>query len=165
MRTKTAHIGMFLAKKDRKTTAEEEESTTSKRQRRKTLKGESCCLLMERGPPQCYDPSPTTTSNSIHVHRHAATQHVFNHNYVNYYTLLLSFTLLYVHCILICLINTPRFQLMHNRIHVSRHSLELINRLLTISYLKYCLTFRTNQLSTSILRRITFDIRGFTVQP
>ena len=68
-----------------------------------------------------------------------------------------------MHCILICFINTHRFKITYNRIDVSRHSSERINRLLTISYGKDCITFRTNQLSTRFLMRITFDIRDSNV--
>ena len=53
-----------------------------------------------------------------------------------------------MHCILICFINTPRYQIIHHCIDVSRHSSEHINRLLTISYGKHCFNFQTNQLST-----------------
>ena len=68
-----------------------------------------------------------------------------------------------MHCILICFINTPRVQIVHNLSEVRRHSTEHINLLLTISYGKYCFTFRTNQLPIRFLEGITFDIRGSTV--
>ena len=68
-----------------------------------------------------------------------------------------------MHCILICFINTPRVQIVHNLSEVRRHSTEHINLLLTISYGKYCFTFLTNQLPIRFLEGITFDIRGSTV--
>ena len=69
----------------------------------------------------------------------------------------------YVHCMLICFINAPRFQIYYNCIVVSRYSPERINQLLIISYDKYCFTFRTDQMSTRFLERITFVIQGSTV--
>ena len=71
--------------------------------------------------------------------------------------------MLNMHCILICFINIPRVQIVHNLNEVRRHSTEHINLLLTISYGKYCFTFLTNQLPIRFLERITFDIRGSTV--
>ena len=68
-----------------------------------------------------------------------------------------------MHCILINFMNTPRFQIIYNCIDVSRHSLERINRLSTISYGKYCFTFLANELSNRFLERIAFDIRGSIV--
>ena len=50
----------------------------------------------------------------------------------------------YVLCILISFINTPRFQITYNCIDLSRYSSERINLFFTISYGKYCFTFRTN---------------------
>ena len=68
-----------------------------------------------------------------------------------------------MHFILICFINTTRFQIANNISDVSRHSSERFNRLLTISYGKYCFTFGKNQLPIQFLERITFAIRGLTV--
>ena len=70
-----------------------------------------------------------------------------------------------MHCILICVMNTARCQIIYNCIDVSRHSSERINRLLSTFYGKYCFNFRTNQLSTRFFLRITHDIPGFTVFP
>ena len=68
-----------------------------------------------------------------------------------------------MHFILICFINTTRFQIANNISDVSRHSSERFNRLLTISYGKYCFTFGKNQLPIQFFERITFAIRGLTV--
>ena len=54
---------------------------------------------------------------------------------------------MYMHCILICFINTTRFQIIYSCIDVTRHSSERINRLLII-YSGKIFAFRTNQLST-----------------
>ena len=129
-------LDKFLANKARKATAEEEESTASKRQRREiTPKRESLSFLMESDSPK-----KGMQRNKVK-------------NKVNYYALLSCFTLLYIY-ILICFINTPHFQIIYNCIDVSRHSSERINRLLTISYGKYCFTFRTNQLSTRFFNEL-----------
>ena len=76
-------------------------------------------------------------SPSIHVCRHTATKKVCKQMkykigliIMHYY----CFTLLYMHCILTCFINTPHFQVIYNCIDVSRHSSGCINRLVTISY-------------------------------
>ena len=137
-------LNKFLVKEARKATAEEEESAGSKRQRREKRQEESCPVFLWRGTPLmkvCWHVRYKITLITMH------------------YYCILPF------CILICFINTPRFQIICNCIDVCRHWTERINRLLTISYEKHFFTFRTNQLSTRFFERITFDIWGSTVQP
>ena len=124
-RQKRLILDKFLVKNGRKATAEEEESTGSLSHRREKN-------------ARIFLPSLSMEGDS-RLKKGMLGNKVLNK--ANYYALLLCFALLCMHCILICFINTHNFQIIYNYIDVSRHSSECIDRLLTISYGKYCLTF------------------------